>query len=151
MEKDQVGRMRAELVGLREMLATMDSKSESHAEVKKIEAEMADMIDQHDLRLLEYGAAGRLLAAREVEQVFPLDDAELLDWAKPITPSGVKLDRERVAAREDAQVKAVMAKGGFGLIMLGGSHDLSDSVRRHGQGSCEYIRVTTRRFKEFAE
>jgi len=48
-------------------------------------------------------------------------------------------------------VKAVMAKGGFGLIVLGGSHDLSDSVRRLGQGRCEYIRVTTRRFKEFSE
>lgn len=151
MERDQVWAMRKELVGLREMLATMDPMSESHAKVKKIEAEMADLIDQHDLRLLEYGAAGRLLAAKEIEQVHPLDDADLLDRAKPITPSGVKLDTERVAAREDAQVKAVMAKGGFGLIVLGGSHDLSDSVRRLGQGRCEYIRVTTRRFKEFAE
>ena len=151
MERDQVGPMRNELVGLREMLATMDPKSDSHAKVKKIEAEMADMIDQHDLRLIEYGAAGRLLATREVEQVLPLDDADLLERAKPITPSGVKLDRERVAAREDAQVKAVMAKGGFGLIVLGGSHDLSDSIRRLGQGRCEYIRVTTKRFKEFAE
>ena len=31
--------MRKELVGLREMLATMDPNSESHAEVKKIESE----------------------------------------------------------------------------------------------------------------
>lgn len=151
MERDQVGPMRKELVGLRELLTAMDAKSDSHAKMKKIEAEMADLIDQHDLRLLEYGAAGRLLAAKEVEQVHPLDDADLLDRAKPITPSGVKLDREKVAAREDAQVKAVMAKGGFGLIVLGGSHDLSDSVRRLGQGGCEYIRVTTRRFKEFSE
>jgi len=151
MEKDQVGPMRKELVGIREVLTTVDAKSESHAKMKKIEAEMADMIDQHDLRLLEYGAAGRLLAVKEIEQVLPLDDADLLDRAKPITPSGVKLDREKVAAREDAQVKAVMAKGGFGLIVLGGSHDLSDSVRRLGQGRCEYIRVTTRRFKEFSE
>lgn len=151
MERDQVGPMRKELVGFREMLATMDAKSESYAEVKKIEAEMAVLIDQHDLRLLEYGAAGRLLAAREIEQVLPLDDADRLDMAKPVTPSGVKIDREKVAAREDAQVKAVMDKGGIGLIVLGGSHDLSDSVRRLGQGRCEYIRVTTRRFKEFSE
>jgi hypothetical protein len=151
MERNQVGPLRKEVAGLREVLATMDPESESHFKVKKIEAEMSDMIEQHDLRLLEYGVAGRLLAAKEVEQVFPLDDADLLERAKPITPSGVKLDRERVAAREDAQVKAVMAKGGFGLIVLGGSHDLSDSVRRLGQGRCEYIRVTTKRFKEFAE
>ena len=38
-------------------------------------------------------------------QVLPLDDADLLERAKPITPSGVKLDREKVTAREDAQVK----------------------------------------------
>ena len=63
----------------------------------------------------------------------------------------MKLDRGKIAAREDAQVKAVMAKGNFGLIVLGGSHDLSDSVRRIGQGRCEYIRVTTRQYKEFAE
>jgi hypothetical protein len=55
-----------------------------------------------------------------------------------------------VAAREDAQVKAVLAKGNFGLIVLGGSHDLSDSVRQLGQGQCDYIRAT-RRFKEFSE
>ena len=48
-------------------------------------------------------------------------------------------------------MKAVMAKGGFGLIVLGSSHDLSDSVRRLGQGRCEYIRVTIRRFKEFSD
>jgi hypothetical protein len=35
------------------------------------------------------------------------------------------------------------------MIILGGSHDLSDNVRRLGR--CEYIRVTTRRFKEFSE
>lgn len=150
MERDQVGPMRKELVGLREMLTTMDPKSESHAKVNKIAAEIADMIDQHDLRFLEYGAAGRLLAANEIEQVLPLDDANLLDRAKPITPSGVKLDREKIAAREDAQVKAVMATGGFGLIVLGGSHDLSDSVRRLGEGRCEYIRVTTVTYRQFS-
>jgi hypothetical protein len=48
-------------------------------------------------------------------------------------------------------MKGVMDKGAFGLIVLGGSHDLSENVRRLGEGQCEYIRMTTRRFKEFSE
>jgi hypothetical protein len=53
-----------------------------------------------------------------------------------------------VAAREDAIVKAATAKGQFALIVLGGWHDLSESVCRVGGGQCEYVRVTTRRFLE---
>jgi hypothetical protein len=36
------------------------------------------------------------------------------------------------------------------LIILGAAHDLSGSVRRGG-GTCEYLRVTTRRVREFAD
>jgi hypothetical protein len=41
------------------------------------------MIEQHQLRLLELGAAGRLLIAGEIEEVLPLDDDDLLDRANP--------------------------------------------------------------------
>jgi hypothetical protein len=44
-------------------------------------------------------------------------------------------------------VRAAMKEGGTALVILGGRHDLSESVRR--AGGCEYIRVTTRRFQEF--
>jgi hypothetical protein len=89
------------------------------------------MIDEHRLRLLEIGAPGRLLIAGEIDDVLPLDDAELLDEAKPITPEGkVRLDPEKLKARQDAQVKSLLEKGAFGLIVLGGAHDLRDSVRR---------------------
>jgi hypothetical protein len=151
MEKDQIGPLRKELVGLRQRITTMDPKSESYVEAKKIEEGMADLINQHDLRLLEFGAAARLLVAGEIEEILPLDDAEVLDMANPVTPNGVMADAEKRKAREDAQVKAVLERGGLALIVLGGSHDLSDSVRRLGQGRCEYMRVTTRRYKEFAE
>ena len=63
----------------------------------------------------------------------------------------MKLDPERLTARHDAQVKAVLDKGGFGLIVLGGAHDLSDNVRRLGQERCEYIRVTTSQYKQFSQ
>jgi hypothetical protein len=89
------------------------------------------MIDEHRLRLLEIGAPGRLLIAGEIDDVLPLDDAELLDEAKPITPEvKVRLDPEKLKARPDAQVKSGLEKGALGLIVLGGAHDLSDSVRR---------------------
>ena len=46
-------------------------------------------------------------------------------------------------------MKAVLDKGPFGLVILGGSHDLSESVRQHV--GCEYIQVTTKQFKEFGD
>ena len=102
--------------------------------------------------LLEVGAPGRLLIASEIDEVLPLDDLELLDRAKPVTPKGkVRLDPDRLRDRQDAQVKAVLEKGDFGLIVLGGAHDLSGSVRQLGQGRCEYVRVTTQRYREFSE
>ena len=45
----------------------------------------------------------------------------------------------RLKARRNAQVKGVLEKGAFGLclIVVGGSHDLSDDVRWLVQGRCE--------------
>jgi hypothetical protein len=60
---------------------------------------------------------------------------------------GVRFEQESDRAREDLMVKAAMKDGGTTLVVLGGRHDLSESVRR--AGGCEYIRVTTRRFQEF--
>lgn len=152
MEKKQISELRKQLADVREIQKRADPKSDRHDQAKKIEAEIADMIDQHHLRLLELGAPGRLLIAGEIEEVLPLDDAGLLESAKPVTPEGkIRLDPEKLKARRDAQVKGVLEKGAFGLIVLGGAHDLSENVQRLGQGRCEYIRVTTRRFKEFSE
>jgi hypothetical protein len=70
--------------------------------------------------------------------------------AKPIGPAGrFRLDPAKLSARHDSQVKAALTLGPFALVILGGAHDLSESVRRHG-GSSEYVRITTRRFREFA-
>ncbi len=40
------------------------------------------MLDQHKVRLLEIGPAGRVLVAGEIDEVLPLDNADLLDKAK---------------------------------------------------------------------
>jgi hypothetical protein len=124
----------------------------TRAKTAKHKAEIVDMLDQHKARLLELGAAGRLLIAGEIDEVLPLDDADALDLAKPITPDGKFLvDPAKLVVRHDAQVRAVLDKGPLALIVLGGAHDLSDSVRRLGGCRCEYVRVTTRRVRESSE
>ncbi len=152
MVKEQVPQLEKQLADVRDLLKGMKPESERYQNAKKIEAEITGMLDQHKAQLLEVGAPGRLLVAGEIEEVLPLDDTVTLDQAKPITPDGkMKLDPMKLTARHDAQVKAVLEKSGFGLIVLGGSHDVSDSVRRLGAGKCEYLRITTKRFKEFSE
>jgi hypothetical protein len=46
------------------------------------------------------------------------------------------------------QAKTVLTSGPCSFIILGGKHNLSASVRRLGDGMTEYIRVTTRRYRE---
>jgi hypothetical protein len=84
--------------------------------------------------------------------VGPLDDDGLLNKARPITARGeVRIERAAMEARHDGQVKAALESGPCAFIILGGSHDLSPSVRRLGSGTTEYLRVTTARFKQPAE
>jgi hypothetical protein len=59
------------------------------------------------------------------------------------------LETAKLSARHDGQVRAALKDGTFALVLLGGAHDLTQSVRRHG-GSCEYLRVRTERYREFA-
>ena len=58
---------------------------------------------------------------------------------------------DQFTARHDGQVKAVMAHGPFGLIVLAGGHDLAESVRRLSGGSCIYLRIASIRFREVVE
>jgi hypothetical protein len=121
-------------------------KSERYAKALALEKEALTLLAEYRLDVLRLGAPGRLLAAREVEEVLPLDDARLLDAAKP--GRGGEVERAKLEARHDAQVKAALASGPCSLLVLGGGHDLSPSVRRLG-GAAEYIRVTTGRYREF--
>ena len=106
---------------------------------------MADLLQGHSRQLVEYGAAGRLAVRGEVE-VLPLDDAVLLERARPLTAEGKKA----VEARHNYQVKAALDAGAVSVIVLGGAHDLSGAVRRLGNGTVEYLRLTTPRYKEAA-
>jgi hypothetical protein len=152
MEKNEVPHLRAQLQEVRDLKAAMAGKGEAGSEryekTVAIEKEVAALLDQHQGRLREVGAAGRLLIAGEIETVLPLDESELLEQAKPITPDGkVVLDQGKVDARHDGQVKLALRNGTFALVVLGGSHDLSKSVRKTSD-ACEYIRITTKRYKQ---
>jgi hypothetical protein len=54
-------------------------------------------------------------------------------------------------ARQDAMVRAALEGGPVAVLVLGGAHDLSGAVRQLAPGDCEYLRVTTARYAEFAE
>jgi hypothetical protein len=45
-----------------------------------------------------------------------------------------RIEAGKLEARHDGQVKAVLEKRNFGLIVLGGSHDLTETVRRIAEG-----------------
>jgi hypothetical protein len=122
-----------------------------HAKALALALEIAGMLEQHRLAMLEIGAAGRLLVSGELEEVLPLDDAELLDAAGPVLANGkLAFDPLKVAARQDAMVQRALAKDHAAVIVLGGSHDLTDSVRGVVGEGCEYIRVTGHAFREYA-
>ncbi len=149
MDKEQIPHVRKQLEEVRTLLEGATGEKKEKAEA--IESQLVTMLDEHKHRLLEMGAAGRLLISGELEDVLPLEDAVALEKAKPISPSGgVKLDPVKLEARHDAQVKTTMKEGPVAVIVLGGSHDLTASIQRFS-GNCEYLRVTTKRFKEFAE
>jgi hypothetical protein len=94
---------------------------------------------------------GVLRRAARLGRVLPLEDAEKLEQAKPITPSGeVRIDPAKVEARHDAQVRTAFGHGPFAVVILGGAHDLTGSASRFTGGRCECLRVTTRRFKELS-
>jgi hypothetical protein len=90
METDEVPSARKQLAEVRELLAGMGDRGQEDTERYRaaagIEAQLAKMIDDHRHRLLEFGAAGRLLIAGELEEVVPLDDETALDSTLTVNP-----------------------------------------------------------------
>ncbi len=112
-----------------------------------IDREVQGLLQEHRRRLVVYGSVARLAGGKF--EPLPLDDDALLDAADPVTPDGkVRIDPAKVEARHDGQVKRALASGPCSLLILGGAHDLSASVQRHGGGTTEYVRVTTRRLRQ---
>lgn len=151
VEKEHVPALHRQLAEVRTLLAGMTEASEGYQKVKTIEQQILGLLNEHRLALLELGAAGRLLMSGELEAVLPLEEADKLEAAKPVLPNGeVRLDPDKIKTRNDAQVRAAFKHGPFALVILGGAHDLSRSAERFTDGGCEYLRVTTKHFKEFS-
>lgn len=147
MEVNQIARLKRQLNEVRELLV-----EKPDSEVQVMEAKILNLLYGFYWRLVEMGAAGRLLVSGEIKEVMPMEDDEILDAANPVTSEGqVQFDAEKVQARRDAIVKNVLKAGPFGLMILGGDHDLTENVMRVGEGKCEYIRVTLNRYKQVEE
>jgi hypothetical protein len=148
IEAEHIPRIRHQLAEVQDILKT--ATGERRKEAQAIESKLQKMLAEHKALLLEMGGAGRLLISGELEDVLPLDEAEALDQANPIAADGsVEHDPSKIEARHDAQVQLLMKGQPVALIVLGGAHDLSKSVRRHG--GCEYLRMTTKWFSEIEE
>jgi hypothetical protein len=143
------------LENYKEIVAALRDRDSQLAGLRKPRGELNgeapaidEIVKEHRRMLLEYGTAVRLEMERQL-QVLPLDDCELHEQAKPVSTDGkLEIDAAKLEARHDFQVKAAIASGPCSFIILGGNHDLSESVRRLGCGATEYVRVTTRQYRE---
>lgn len=95
--------------------------------------------------LVEVGAAGRMLIDGVPITVHPIEDAKLLEAAKPVANGKIAPDRKKIEAREDAMVRRMLDRP-VAIAVLGGGHDLADNVRRL-TADCEYIRVALKRYE----
>jgi hypothetical protein len=95
------------------------------------------------------GAVARLLVSGELQAVLPLDDAALLDAAKPRLKNGeVVPDPAAKVARQDGMVRTLLKAGPIAVAVLGGAHDLTANVQRVAPPWCEYLRVTVKAYQE---
>src|SRR5262249_49513075 len=106
----QLPTLRQQLADVRQRLAGMSAGgregTQRYGKAQAVERDIRGLLQGHRLDGLRFGAACRLLAVGEIAAVLPLDDAELLDAARPVTERGeVKADPAKVKARQDAQVK----------------------------------------------
>jgi hypothetical protein len=77
----------------------------------------------------------------DIEEVLPLDNAKLLDEAKPISPDGrFRLDAAKLSARHDSQVQTALKGGAFALVILGGAHDPRPVARTATRSTWRCIR-----------
>jgi hypothetical protein len=126
-----------------------DADAERLSRARAAEAELVAFLSAQRLELLDLGAAARLLAEGDLEDVAPLDDAALLEAARPVAAGGkANLGGPEERAREDAMVRAALARGPFALVVLGGGHDLTESVLRVAGAECEYVSVTVGSYPE---
>lgn len=129
------------LAGLRKKLSELDD-GRLPEETAAIREGISRLSEQSRRDALQIGAAGQLLLAGEIEEILPLEDAAAFKAVNPVGMDGVNIDQQRNEAREDAHVRKLLDSGPVAVVILGGTHDLADNVKRLDNGGCEYVRVT---------
>jgi hypothetical protein len=77
-----------------------------------------------------------------------LEDADALVKAEPRWLGGGLFDPHAIRAREEAMAQLlVSAREPLVVILLGGEHDLSEALAKHGP-RCRYVRLTTHAYRE---
>jgi hypothetical protein len=143
--QDELRRQLAEVQALLKKLAGEGKAgSERYAKAQAVEKEIVELLEHHRLELLELGAVARLLVSGELQCVLPLDDAKLLDAARPRLHNGqVVPDPAAKAKRQDSMAQTLLKAGPVAVAILGGSHDLTEALRQEAAG-VEYLLVSVR-------
>jgi hypothetical protein len=98
--------------------------------------------------LLMVGTPGKLLMSGELKQVLPTETQKSLKENAPFDSQGnVKLDPIQIEKREDVIVGHLLKADLVVVVVLGGSHDLSNNI----PNDCEYIRVATKKYAELTK
>ena len=121
-----------------------------YQKMKAIQTRTQSLLTEQRERMLQVGAAGKLLMAGELADVVPLDDDETLAAAHPVKADGtVQLEPEKIEAREAAMVtRLATADEPVSVIVLGTAHELADHFKGR---STVYERVATPSVPEVAE
>ena len=105
---------------------------------------------QYRLDCLRIGAAGVLYAEGKLREFLPVEGAAEYDAANPLRDGKVEFNKSATEARHDAQVRRMRDGPPVAIIVLGGAHDLSESIQRLRDSSVEYLRLTSEAFREVA-
>lgn len=108
-----------------------DASAQS-AQQQETQTQIDEIVRERRLNLLRVGAIGRLVVTGEIEDVHPLD-------------------KEQSDADDDARVRSLLDQGPVSFIVLDGDHNLTESIQRLSEGRSEYVRISTKTWKEFGE
>ena len=103
--------------------------------------------------VLSLGVPGRLIAKGHLKTVHAADTDETLALTDPLQNDGRlrEVTQSDIEKREDHMVRQMLKHQGHCIIILGGAHDLTDNVKRLGNGNTGLIVVTTRAFRKHDE
>ncbi len=137
---------------LDQLAATTSNDSPEFQELFATRRKLESLLQLHQMDLLRIGAPGRLLMRGELETILPADDLKAWEQSNPLDDDGkLNLDRALNEQRENATVKKLLAAKPCAVVLFGGLHNFSNNVEQLSNGTCEYIRVTTRRYRQFAD